>query len=140
MTPFTGYEYLLIDVANLYGLDKLLFEERIAWTLEHRDELASLMNQAKNPIGYIKAVYALRDAENHVPTGHLMGLDACASGLQIMGAVMGCLATATNTGLVDPTTRADIYTTVTNTMNQLLHKQGINVDTPRDDVKYSTMT
>ena len=28
---YTGFEYLLIDCANAYGLDKLLFEDRIQW-------------------------------------------------------------------------------------------------------------
>jgi len=43
MKEFTGWEYLLIDVANNFGLDKLRFEERITWAnhnLSNLEELA----------------------------------------------------------------------------------------------------
>jgi DNA-directed RNA polymerase len=31
---YTGWQWLLIDAANHFGLDKLLFEERIEWVEE----------------------------------------------------------------------------------------------------------
>ena len=39
MRQFTDWQYLMIDVANQFGLDKKLFEERIEWTQTHLDVL-----------------------------------------------------------------------------------------------------
>ena len=137
MKSFTGYEYLLIDIANNFGLDKMLFEERIQWATEHLDELESLADKAECQPLYLKAVMALRKAQKGIPTGHLVGFDACCSGLQIMSAITGCVSGATATGLVDPNVRADAYTVVTDTMNSIL---GSGVVVSRKDAKRAVMT
>lgn len=140
MQEFSGFDYLQIDVANHFGLDKELFESRIQWVRDNMDNLENLVPDADAPIPYVKAVMALRDAQEGKPTGHLMGLDACSSGLQIMACMSGCKVTAENTGLINPGVRADVYTTTTGVMNKLLHQHGIQVDVERDDVKYAQMT
>lgn len=140
MTPFTGWQYLLIDVANQYGHDKMLFEERIAWAEQHLDRLESLVDQAETKPLYMKGVQAIRKAQKGIATGHLVGFDACCSGVQIMSTITGCVAGATATGLVDPNVRADAYSTMTETMNELLHSQGISVDVSRKQAKEATMT
>jgi DNA-directed RNA polymerase len=140
MTEFSGWQYLLIDVANQYGHDKMLFEERIKWAEENLDQLESLVDQAETKPLYMKGVQAIRKAQKGIPTGHLIGFDACCSGVQIMSAITGCIAGATATGLVDPNVRADAYSTMTETMNELLHSQGITVDVSRQHAKEATMT
>ncbi len=140
MRHYTGFEYLQIDAANAYGLDKKLFPERIAWATEHLDHLEDLTEQAETPELYIKAVMAIRDAQAGKAIGHRVGLDACCSGLQVMSALTGCAAGAKATGLIDPTVRADAYAEVTDTMNQILHSEGIQVDIPRKHAKDATMT
>lgn len=137
MQEFSGFDYIKIDVANNFGLDKELFEDRIQWVDDNMDNLESLVTAADEPPLYLKAVMALRDAQNHVPTGHVMGFDACASGLQVMAAVIGCETTARNVGLVDPNVRADIYTTTTGVMGNLL---GADVPVQRKLVKKAQMT
>lgn len=137
MQEFTGYEYLLLDVAGNFGLDKELFETRIEWTESNMDQLESLMNQADDPIMYIKSVRALRDAMNGIPTGHMVSFDACSSGLQIMGAMMNCEASADFCGLIDPNRRADAYTDGTKHMSMLL---GSEVNIGRSEVKKAIMT
>ena len=37
----SGWEYMCIDVANYYGLDKKLFEERIKWVYDNIKDLES---------------------------------------------------------------------------------------------------
>ena len=42
---FTGWQWLLIDVANQMGKDKLTFEERISWTEANLDKLEAVRKQ-----------------------------------------------------------------------------------------------
>lgn len=140
MERFTGWQYLLIDVANQYGHDKMLFDERIDWATKNLDRLESLVDQAETKPLYMKGVQAIRKAQQGIPTGHLVGFDACCSGIQIMSAVTGCVAGATATGLVDPNVRADAYSKTTEVMNEILHHQGLTVDVSRKDAKTALMT
>ena len=137
MQCFTGYDYVLIDIANQYGKDKELFEERIQWATEHLSELESLAGEAETPPLYMKAVMALRKAQKGIPTGHLVGMDACCSGIQLMSVLTGCVAGATATGLVDPNVRADAYTATTEAMRGIL---GSGFDVSRKDAKQALMT
>lgn len=141
MKTFTGWEYLLIDAANNHysPLDKQTFEERLEWA---NNNLAALEAEAegrswkKRPL-YIKAVQAIRTAQAGEPTGHLVGFDAAASGMQIMAVLTGCEAGGKATGLVDPDKRADAYTDCTEIMAQLL---GYHIPNERERVKKAVMT
>lgn len=119
MQQFTGLEYIKIDIANQMGHDKLTWQERIDWVNANEAELEKLENVADDRLLYIKAVRALRDAQNKVPTGFIMGLDATASGLQIMACLMGCEVTAANVNLINTGTREDIYSKVSNHMSNI---------------------
>lgn len=123
MKEFTGYEYILIDIASRYGLDKLTFEERIQWTNDHMDTLEKAAEDVQpwkeKPL-YLKAVQALRKVQQGKPTGHLVGLDAVCSGMQLMSVITGCESGALVTGLIDPQVRADAYTSLTQKMIDLL--------------------
>lgn len=141
MTKYTGWQWLLIDAANQYGHDKKLFEERIEWAESMIAqgpgylELKTPMAETK-PL-YIKAVMAIRKAQQGIPTGHMVGVDATCSGIQIMSVLTGCTAGATATGLVDPNVRADAYTCVTNEMANIL---GNATGVSRADAKRAVMT
>ena len=137
MKTFSGFDYLLIDCANHYGLDKLLFEERIEWGREHLDDLEVLTVRAENAYLYMKSVAAIRKAQQGIPTGHLVALDAVCSGMQIMSAITGCLNGANATGLVDPNRRADAYTEQTQRMQMIL---GNDIHVTRKDAKAALMT
>jgi hypothetical protein len=151
MKNFTGFEWLLVDVANQYGLDKLLFEERIQWCrdnlsdLELRGQEQQADHDAKGKVWkeaplFHKAVMAVRKAQQGIPTGHMVGVDATCSGIQMMSALTGCVAGADATGLVDPNRRADAYTGCTDLMNEILEEDGLSVDVPRSDAKDALMT
>lgn len=139
MDKFSGFEYVMIDIANQFGHDKLQFEDRIRWVHEHMDELEDLVDQAETQPLYMKAVMALRKAQKGIPSGHLVGFDACASGIQVMSALTGCYVGAKSTGLVGDE-RSDAYGICTEHMNVELHSQGLSVDVPRKDAKRSLMT
>jgi len=136
MEKYRGIEYLKIDISNNYGLDKQPYADRIAWVDEHEEYLEELVGAADKPFQYLAAVMAYRDAQKGIPTGHLVGFDACASGIAIMAALTGCKTTAENTGLIG-NTRADVYGQTTQVMSMLL---GSDVEVARKDVKAASMT
>lgn len=137
MKFFTGWEYLLIDAANHFGHDKMLFEERIQWATDNLAVLELLADQAEVKPLYKKAVMAIRRAQQGQPTGHLVGLDATCSGIQVMSVLTGCVAGAESTGMINPNERADAYTKTTKVMQELL---GNSVDVTRKQAKEALMT
>ena len=139
MQNFTGAEYLMIDIANQMGHDKISFEERIKWVKDNMDNLESLADAADKKPLYIKAVMALRKGQRGMPTGHLVGFDATCSGMAIMSTLTGCIDGATATGLVE-NKRADAYTACTELMNKLLKEDGLSVNVTRKQAKQALMT
>ena len=137
MTFYSGFEYLLIDAATQFGHDKLTFEERIAWATGALPVLEQLIDDAETKPLYIKAVQAIRKAQQGLPTGHLVGVDGTCSGIQMMSVLTGCEAGARATGLVDPNVRADAYTACTEAMNVIL---GGGLVVSRSDAKAALMT
>jgi hypothetical protein len=139
MTFYTGWQYLLIDAATQYGLDKLTFEERMKWTEDHLApnhlELKAELAETK-PL-YLKAVMAIRKAQQGIATGHLVGVDGTCSGIQMMSVLTGCMAGAEATGLVNPNVRADAYSACTEAMNTIL---GGGLVVARGDAKQALMT
>jgi len=137
MDYYTGFEYLLIDACNQWGGNKLLFGERIQWAKDNLDTLESLVNDADTPALYLKACQAIRKAQQGIPTGHLVGMDACCSGIQLMSVLTGCHTGAMSTGLVDPNKRADAYKECTDGMATFL---GTGFEISRDNAKRALMT
>lgn len=139
MVNYSGFQYLLIDAAVQFGHDKMTFEKRIEWATEHLDKLEELvpLADAKTRPQYQKSVMAIRKAQKGIPTGHVVGLDAVCSGIQVMSAMTGCIAGATATGLVLPDVRADAYQSCTDVMGRIL---GNDFSVPRADAKTALMT
>lgn len=139
MIHYSAWQWLLIDAATQYGLDKLTFEERIQWAETNLPNLEALIADApakEKPL-YQKAVLAIRKAQKGLPTGHMVAVDACASGAQLMSVLTGCEAGALATGLIDPDVRADAYSSLTEAMNVIL---GSTLAVPRKDAKQAYMT
>ena len=126
---FTPREWLYIDIANKMNKDKLLYKDRILWVLANYDDLESFTPE-KNTT-YQKAVLALRDTDNGIPSGHLVELDAIASGIAILSVLTRCVTGMTNTGVISDGTRVDPYTKLTNLLNL--------PEIPRDDAKDSLL-
>lgn len=137
MNTFTGFQYLLIDAANAYGLDKLPFEGRIDWATHNLDCLEGHAEYAETKPLFIKAVMAIRKAQQGIPTGHMVGVDATCSGIQVMSVLTGCVEGARSTGLIDKGVRADAYTKTTEVMNGIL---GGALVVARKDAKQALMT
>ena len=137
---YSPLEYICIEIANCFGKDKWLFEQRIQWVKDNYTILEQLADDAEDKPQYIKAVHELRQVVAGNPTGMLVALDATCSGIQIMSAITGCVRGADATGLVTEK-RADAYTDVTKEMNGILKLKGFTeIEVPRPDVKRAVMT
>ena len=146
MKHFSALDYLCIDIANNVGKqgdflgDKDTFENRIQWVKDNINNLPDYYAKAEDKYQYIKAVMALADVLAGKPTGHTVALDAICSGISIMSAITGCLKGCKATGLVATGYRPDAYTAVTDVMNRMLSKQGIQVSVSRAEAKQAIMT
>lgn len=122
MKSFTGAEYLLIDLANNYGLDKETFDKRIAWARANFNDLEGLVQEADEPLLFLKSLQTIREVEAGLEIGHLVEMDATTSGIQIMSAMTGCPTGAKWTNLVDTSKRYDAYTESFESMKTYLSK------------------
>lgn len=141
MQRFTGRQYLQIDIANNFGLDKKTWDERLAWFEEHKDHLLEMMPQAEEPALFYAGVKAYQDVLAEKPIGYPISLDATSSGLQILAALT-CDSEAAKicnviTADMDLDQRADAYTIV---YNQMLEQLGESSKIKRDDTKRAIMT
>jgi hypothetical protein len=136
---YTPFQWLLIDAANNYGngLDKDLFEARIQWGLDNLTTLEAQADKAETYPLYMKAVQAIRKAQKGIPTGHMIGMDAICSGIQLMSCMTGCAVGAANTGLILQDERSDAYTKCTEVMNGILQ---MIQEISRKDAKNALMT
>lgn len=116
---YTPQEYLEIDIANCYGLDKLQFKDRLDWVRDNQDKLDEY-EDADNYFGYAAAVRAYRKTQSGYPTGHMVEFDACASGIAILSVLTGCSVGASATGIIG-NTRMDAYRVATDMINAKLH-------------------
>lgn len=110
MEYFSGEDYLKIAVANHYGLDKKLWQERIEFTEGNSiDSLYKLSQEAEEPVLMRKAIRALEASMNDQPVTLPVALDATQSGIQILSCLSGCTKSGSTVNLVDPTKRKDFY-------------------------------
>ena len=112
----SGKRWLKIDIANHYGLDKELWEDRVKFVDENDSVLEALMDKADEPLLYIQAVQAYRKAQRGLPTGYIVRLDATASGPQIMNTLYRDVEGMKYLNVLGDDTRHDLYTLVAKTM------------------------
>lgn len=134
---YSPIEWICIDIANQFGLDKKTFEERIQWVKENYNRLTVLSSPKKERPLYVKAVMGLLRAAKGQAIGHIVGLDATCSGMSIMSVLTKCYKGCYATNLIDPDVRNDAYTMVTNRASEYLGG-GFAID--RGDAKNATMT
>ena len=80
MQMFTAQEYLKIDIANNFGLDKEDWRPRILWFNENEHHLEDLVKQADAPALFFAGVQAWRAVQRGEPIGYPISLDATSSG------------------------------------------------------------
>lgn len=116
MQLFSASEYLKIDIASNFGLDKRNWDDRIDWfdttlgQLNHSEEaFLGLVKEADEPAMFragVKAYFkAMRGEVIHYP----ISLDATASGSQILSLLVNCEKSARLCNIVDTGNREDLY-------------------------------
>lgn len=136
-SEFTGKEYLKLDIASNFGLEKKTWYERLCWFDENESQLESLVQQAEVPALYYAGVKAWRDTEAGKPTGYMISLDATSSGLQLLACLTGDLSAAQLCNVVPTGYREDAYTNITAGIQKLA---GNSVTITRDQAKDAIMT
>lgn len=137
MDLFTAREYLKIDIANSFGLDKLDWKDRIFWFDANEHRLLPLMAQAEDPALYFAGITAWADVLAGKPIGYTVSLDATSSGLQLLAVLTGDRKAAEICNVVDVGKRMDAYTAV---YDYMLTKMGGISKIKRDDTKKAIMT
>jgi len=137
MQTFTSTEYLKIDIASNFGLDKKSWDERIAWVDQNEADLESFSKTAEEPALFFAGVKAYRVAKEGHPIGYPISLDATASGAQILAILEGCRKSAILCNVIDTGNREDLYTNIYASMCARLGGAG---KISRDDAKEAIMT
>ena len=137
MQTFTPLQYMQIDIANLYGKDKLPWNERLAWFEENQDRLSALVPEADKPHQFFAAIDAYSKAIKGEINHHPVGLDATASGLQCLSVLCCDRKAASYCNVLDIGTRADAYTLLYSKFKELV-KEDTHIT--RSDLKQAIMT
>lgn len=142
MQRFTGMQYLMIDIANSYGLDKWNWDIRLKWFEMNKYHLDILVIEAENPAMFYAGVKAWEAAQRGEAIGYPISLDATSSGLQILAALTGDRSAASLCNVVNTGNREDAYTNVYEVMvDHLIQRLGQNAgNISREDCKDAVMT
>lgn len=136
MQHFSPLEYLKIDVASAFGLDRTDWSERLSWFAQNEHQLLSLVNQAKEPALFFAAVEAYNTTKRGEPTGHMVSLDATASGIQFLSLLAGDASAARHCNVLNTGHRQDAYTNIDSLMRQVCNFAHVD----RKQSKYALMT
>lgn len=143
MQIFTAKEYLKIDIANSYGLDKKTWDERISWFDENEANLLNLVDEAEESALFYAGVNAWNDMKAGKPIGYTVALDATSSGLQLLACLTGDRSAAELCNVVNymgengKPLRRDAYTVIYHKMLDIL---GEASRIKRSDTKQAVMT
>lgn len=137
MQMFTGKEYLMIDIANSFGLDKLNWQDRINWFKENENQLEKLTPEADDDCLYQAGVMAWRKVQKGLPSGYPVSLDATCSGMQILACLCGDIDAAKLCNVVPTGKREDAYKAIYEFMLTKINEDG---KIKREDTKKAIMT
>lgn len=150
MQTFTPIEYLKIDIASNYGLDKETWNARLDWFHENQYDIETigltnsnkvkrlkLMKEADSPALFYAGIKAWMQAKAGKAIGYPVSLDATASGAQILAAMVGCEKSAQLCNVVDTGNREDLYT---NIYQRMCERYGSTGEFDRLAAKQAVMT
>lgn len=134
---FTGKEYLKIDIANSFGLDKEDWDTRLDWFDQVEGNLEQMVKDAEEPALFFAGSEAYQKACRGEPVNHPISLDATASGLQLLACLTGCRKSALLCNVLDAGKRMDAYVSL---YLSLIERTGGKATIDRKDTKKAIMT
>lgn len=153
-----GNEWLLIDIANAYGLDKSNWETRLEWS---RSNLETILGDSSNleATASDKLLFkqAVKEYKYYLQTGksrQIVRLDATASGYQLMSVITRDEKAMEMLNVLGNTKRQDFYSLVYDRVRELVQPRDrddldlwleakakeLDLAKPRDVIKASIMT
>lgn len=146
--PYTGLDYIKIDVANNFGNDKLNYEDRLKWfndtipeelhTWEPnklKDFVYKELTGVEEPELVFAGLLAYSDFKNKKPSGYMVSQDSACSGMQLMSCLTADESGLAHTGLLGDN-RTDLYSEVFVRFKQLYNKP---CNKTRHTLKYTIM-
>ena len=144
-----GWYWLKVDIANAFGLDKLTWDERVAYVDEHiTDMLSDIDGWAEKADDKLLAKSALLGYKDSLATGkssHIVRLDATTSGPQLMSVMTRDIEGMKRFNVIGSSARRDFYTEVATAIYDQTRDSKLWGETPsfkniRKDIKRSIMT
>lgn len=112
LQTFTAIEYLKIDIASNFGLDKETWDFRLNWFDDHEAELDDIIKDADEPALFYAGTQAYYKALRGEASGYPISLDATASGAQLLSVMVGCEKSARLCNVIDTGDREDLYSNI----------------------------
>ena len=135
MKLFSGSDYLKMDIAARFGLDKNSWQDRLIWFYFNERDLHSLIGKAKEPAQFYAGILAYEDYLAGKESGYMISLDQTASGLQLLCAMAKDAVGAQYCNVSNQDIK-DFYTEAYKKMKEI--DPSINVD--REGCKKAIMT
>lgn len=137
MEHFTARQYLQMDIASQYGLDKESWTTRLAWFHDNQFKFEELVKTAKEPSMFYAGVQAWHAVLQGEAIGYPISLDATASGFQLLAVLTGDSSAASLCNVIDSGNREDAYKLIYEAMVKKLSEE-TRID--RELVKDAIMT
>ena len=144
-----GWYWLKVDIANAFGLDKEVWDKRVAFVDSNIDAMLADIDvwsaKADDPLLAKSALLAYKDSLVTGKSNHIVRLDATTSGPQLMSVMTRDIEGMQRFNVVDSSVRRDFYTEVAQAIYDQTRDSklwGSNPDFKkiRKDIKRSLMT
>ena len=118
-----GWYWLKVDLANHYGLDKLLFDDRVSFIDINIDSMLAnpkeWMDKADEPLLFLSALESYRESLKTGYSDQIVRLDATTSGPQLMSVLMRDKEAMQKLNVIGSDTRYDFYTLIAKRVYEL---------------------
>lgn len=144
-----GWYWLKVDIANAFGLDKLTWDERVAYVDEHINDMLTDIDawsaKADDPLLAKSALLAYKESLATGKSNHIVRLDATTSGPQLMSVMARDTEGMQRFNVIGSSIRRDFYTEVAQAIYDQTRDSKLWGETPsfkniRKDIKASIMT
>lgn len=102
----TPAQWVLMDLASQYGMDKDTFKDRLKFgqellpMIEGGEDMKAWIDKAKEPECFALRILTIKDIIAGDPVSHPVGLDAASSGPQLLSVMTRCYEGMMNTGAI----------------------------------------